>query len=175
MSCTRHVEQGTNSSHLKTTMATFRVLPSLNSELANTNALYINPSDATTPYVKMGRFVYKCIPHPDVIMGSVCMNAITRRAIYPSEVVTLEEYLVPMTGGPTVVAVQAEYVKRQQGLMPDNLPNAVRNVLEGLVVSVGQQFTLTHEDRAILFQVTDVDAPGVVTMNTEVSLMWLPC
>ena len=108
-------------------------------------------------------------------MGDVCMNAIARRSIYPSQLVTLEEYLVPMTPGPKRVCVQAEYVKRQQGLMPDNLPNAVRNVLEGLVVSVGQQLTLTHEDRAILFQVSDVDAPGVVTMNTEVSLMWQPC
>ena len=175
MSCTRHVEQGTNSSHLKTTMATFRVVPCLNAAMTDSNALYVNPLEALTPYVRMGRFVYKCIPHPDVIMGTVCMNAIARRSIYPSELIKLEEYLVPMTPGPKRVCVQAEYVKRQQGLMPDNLPNAVRNVLEGLVVSVGQQLTLTHEDRAILFHVTDVDAPGVVTMNTEVSLMWLPC
>ena len=45
-------------------MAEFRVLPSLNTHLAETNALYVNPVDATTPYVKMGHFVYKCIPHP---------------------------------------------------------------------------------------------------------------
>jgi len=155
-------------------MATFRVLPSLNSELANTNALYINPSDATTPYVKMGRFVYKCIPHPDVIPGTVCMNAITRKAIYPSEEVSLEEYLVPLNPGPTRVLVEATYVKRQQGPMPALLPNAVRNVLEGLVVSAGQKFTLTHENCAILIQVNDVDAMGPVTANTEVTLTWVP-
>ena len=155
-------------------MATFRVMPSLNTELAETNALYVNPSDATTPYVKMGHFVYKCIPHPDVHRGTVCMNAITRRAVYPSEEVTLEEYLVPMTGGPTVVAVQAEFVKRKVGPMPENLPNTVRNVLEGMIVSTDQRLTLTHNNEVILIRVTDVDAPGVVTMNAEVSLMWLP-
>jgi hypothetical protein len=142
--------------------------------LAETNAIYVNPLEAMTPYVKMGQFVYKCIPHPDVLIGTVCMNAITRRAVYPSEIVTLEEYLVPMTEGPKRVCVQAEYVKRKVGPMPENLPNAVRNVLEGMIVSADQRLTLTHDDVAILIRVTDVDAPGVVTMNTEVSLMWLP-
>lgn len=156
-------------------MATFRIAPSINTALAETNALYVNPLEARTPYVKMGRFVYKCIPHPDVIMGSVCMNAITRRAVYPNELVTLEEYLVPMTPGPKRVCAQAEYVKRQPGPMPDNLANTVRNLLEGNVISTGQKFTLTHDGHAILISVTDVDAPGVVTMNTEASLMWLPC
>jgi hypothetical protein len=155
-------------------MATFRVLPSLNTDLANNNALYVNPVDATTPYVKMGHFVYKCIPHPDVVRGTVRMNAITRRAVYPSEEVTLEEYLVPMTGGPTVVAVQAEFVKRKPGPMPDNLPNSVRNVLCGCKVAPGQKLTLTHDDVGILLHVTHVDSPGVVTLHTEVNVMWLP-
>jgi len=155
-------------------MATFRVLPSLNTDLADTNAIYVNPVDATTPYVKMGRFVYKCIPHPDVHRGTVCMNAITRRAVYPSEEVTLEEYLVPMTGGPMVVTVQAEFVKSKPGPMPNNLVNTVRNILEGLVVSKGQQFTLTHEGHAILLSVTDVDSVGVVTASTQVTLTWVP-
>lgn len=155
-------------------MATFRVMPSLNNYLAETNALYVNPVDATTPYVKMGRFVYKCIPHPDVARGTVRMNAITRRAVYPSEEVTLEEYLVPMTGGPTVVAVQAEFIKSKPGPMPDNLPNSVRNTLEGLVVAAGQKLTLTHDDVGILLHVTHVDSPGVVTLHTEVNVMWLP-
>ena len=155
-------------------MAAFRVLPSLNSDLANTNAIYVNPSDATTPYVKMGQFVYKCIPHPDVHRGTVCMNAITRRAVYPSEEVTLEEYQVPVTGGPTVVAIQAEFVKSKAGPMPDNLPNAVRNVLCGCKVAPGQKLTLTHDDVGILLHVTDVDSPGVVTLHTEVNVMWVP-
>jgi hypothetical protein len=157
-------------------MTTFRVAYCPNAELAETNALYVNPLEATTPYVRVrGGFVYKCIPHPDVIMGTVGMNAIARRAVYPRELVTLDEYLVPMTGGPKRVCVQAEFVKSKPGLMPDNLPNAVRRVLEGLVVSSGQKLTLTHDGHAILIHVTDVDATGVVTMNTEVSLMWLAC
>lgn len=152
-------------------MATFRVVPSIDAE---TNALYVNPGDAMTPYVRMGSFVYKCIPHPDVSTGTVSMNAITRRAIHMSDEVTLEDYLVPMTAGPTRVLVEAMYLKRQQGPMPALLPNAVRNVLEGLVVSAGQKFTLTHENCAILIKVNDVDALGVVTANTEVTLMWRP-
>ena len=155
-------------------MATFRVMLSLNADLAETNAIYVNPVDATTPYVRMGRFVYKCIPHPDVDRATVRMNAIARRAVYPAETVTLEEYLVPMTNGPKRVCLQAEYVKRVMGPMPDNLANTVRNAIEGLVVSPGQQLTLTHDNNAILIHVTDVDAQGVVTLNTEVSLMWLP-
>jgi hypothetical protein len=156
-----------------TTMASFHVLPSLNADLANTNALYVNPVDSTTPYVKMGKFVYKCIPHPDVRRGTVCMNAIARRAIYPGDEVTIREYMVPMTEGPKRVCVQAEFVKSKLGHMPDNLANAVRNMLEGLVVTEGQQLTLTHGDDGILLHITGVESPGVVTMNTEVSLMWL--
>ena len=156
-------------------MASFHVLPSLTTDLAETNALYVNPVDSTTPYVKMGRFVYKCIPHPDVRRGTVCMNAITRREVYPSEEVILEEYLVPMTGGPTVVAVQAEFVKSKPGPMPDNLANAVRNVLCGCKVAPGQKLTLTHDDVGILLHVTNVDSPGVVTLHTEVNVMWLAC
>jgi hypothetical protein len=154
-------------------MATFRVMPSIDADMAETNAIYVSPCDATTRYVRMGRFIYKCIPHTDVDRGTVCMNAITRRAMFQSETVTLEEYLVPMTNGPKVVAIQAEYVKRIMGPIPDDLANTVRNVLEGLVVSVGQRLTLTHEGRAILLNVTAVDSPGLVTMNTEISLMWL--
>ena len=155
-------------------MASFHVLPSLNADLANTNSVYVNPSDATTPYVRMGRFVYKCIPHPDVARGTVRVNAIARRAIYPSEEVILEEYIVPMTGGPTVVAVQAEFVKSKPGPMPDNLPNSVRNVLCGCKVAPGQKLTLTHDDVGILLHVTHVDSPGVVTLHTEVNVMWSP-
>jgi len=153
-------------------MATFRIADSPDAE---TNAIYVNPLEATTPYVRIrGGFVYKCIPHPDVIMGTVGMNAITRRAVYPRELVTLDEYLVPMTGGPTVVAVQAEFVKSKPGPMPDNLPNSVRNVLCGCKVAPGQKLTLTHDDVGILLHVTHVDSPGVVTLHTEVNVMWLP-
>ena len=155
-------------------MATFRVMPSLNTELAETNALYVNPDDATTPYVKMGRFVYKCIPHPDVHRGTVCMNAIARRTTYPFDEVTLKEYMVPMSGGPKGVNVKAEFVKSKPGPMPENLPNTVRNILEGLVVTEDQMLTLTHGEDAILIHVTGVESPGVVTMNTAVSLMWVP-
>jgi hypothetical protein len=154
-------------------MASFRVVPSLNSDLAETNAVHINPREATTPYVKMGRFVYKCIPHPDVILGTVAMNAITRRAVYPNELVTLEEYLVPMTRGPKLVCIRAEYVKTRAGPMPENLANTVRNVLEGNVVSIGQKFTLTHDGQAILLEVTDVDTVGILTAQTQVSLVWV--
>ena len=154
-------------------MASFQVLPSLNREMAETNALYVNPVDATTPYVQMGRFVYKCIPHPDVARGTVRMNAVARRTVYPGEEVTIREYMVPMTEGPKVVTLQAEFVKSKPGHMPDNLPNIVRNMLQGLVVTEGQKLTLTHGDDGILIHVTGVESPGVVTMNTEVSLMWL--
>ena len=92
-------------------MASFHVLHSLNRDMAETNALYVNPSDATTPYVRMGKFVYKCIPHPDVTRGTVRMNAIARRSIYPLEEVIIREYMVPMTEGPKRVCVQAEFVK----------------------------------------------------------------
>lgn len=156
-------------------MATFRVVPSLNTDFAETNAVYVNPHDATTPYVKVGRFIYKCTPHPDVIIGTVCMNAITRRAVYPSELVTLEEFTVPLTAmAPRIVCVQAEYVKRIQGPMPENLANTIRNVLEGNIVSVGQKFTLTHHGEAILLEVTDVNSFGILNANTEVSVMWVP-
>ena len=156
-------------------MSHFRVVPSLNSDLAETNAIYVNPRDATTPYVKVGRFVYKCIPHPDVIVGTVCMNAITRRAVYPDEFVTLEEFTVPLTAvPPRVVCVRAMYVKSRPDPMPENLANSIRNVLEGHMVSIGQKFTLTHDDQAILLEVTDVDSFGILNANTEVSVMWVP-
>lgn len=156
-------------------MAHFRVVPSLNTDLAETNAIYVNPRDATTPYVKVGRFIYKCIPHPDVILGTVCMNAITRRAVYPSELVTLEEFTVPLTAvAPRIVCVRAEYVKSRPGPMPENLANTIRNVLEGNIVTAGQKFTLTHDGQAILLEVTDSDSFGILNANTAVSVMWAP-
>ena len=154
-------------------MAEFRVLPSLNRDMAETNALYVSPADATTPYVKMGRFVYKCIPHPDVARGTVCMNAIARRAC--ASTTTIEEFTVPLTATPPKrVCVRAEFVKSKPGPMPENLANAIRNSLDGLIVSVGQKLTLTHDATAILFEVTDVDTFGIVNMGTEISVMWAP-
>ena len=154
-------------------MAEFRVLPSLNTDMAETNALYVSPADATTPYVKMGRFVYKCIPHPDVSRGTVCMNAIARRAC--ASTTTIEEFTVPLTATPPKrVCVRAEFVKSKPGPMPENLANAIRNALDGLIVSVGQKLTLTHDANSILFEVTDVDAFGIVNMSTEMSVMWAP-
>ena len=154
-------------------MANLRVMTSLNSELAETNALYVNPRDATTPFVKMGRFIYKCIPHPDVEVGTVRMNAVARRAVYPNETVSLEEFTVPLTYGTKTVSIRAEYLKSKPGT-PTNLVNAIRTMLDGKIVSIGQKLTITHEGVAILIEVTDMDAPGVITMNTEVSMMWVP-
>lgn len=146
-------------------------MPSLNTDMAETNAIYVNPNDATTPFVVMGRFIYKCIPHPDVKPGTVCMNAIARRAVYPNEEVTLEEHFVPMTGGPSRICVQAEYVKRISDPMPQNLANIILNLLEGNIVMPGQKLTMTQEGHAILINVVTVDAPGIVTAKTEVILM----
>jgi hypothetical protein len=103
------------------------------------------------------------------------MNAITRRAVYPSEIVTLEEFTVPLTAvPPRVVCVRAEYVKSHPGPMPENLANTIRNVLEGNIVTVGQKFTLTHDDEPIIIEVTDANSFGIINANTVVSVMWIP-
>jgi hypothetical protein len=75
-----------------------------------------------------------------------------------------------MTGGPKRVNIRADCL---EGPIPENLANSVRNLLEGNIASVGQQFTMTRDGREILLTVTGMDAPGLITMRTEISLMWM--
>ena len=152
----------------------FVVLPSLNQELAMTNYLYVNPVDATTPYVQMGRLVYKCVPHPDVNRGSVHMNAITRRSIYPAQKVILRDFTATV---PYVkeLAVRAEPVKAgQPGVAPNNLANIIRNNLDSYIVSLDQKFTFMVDGHAILVTVVDCDVQGLVNSSTSVNMMWRP-
>lgn len=153
----------------------YRVLPSLNEALAMTNALYVNPQDATTPYVRMGPNVYKCIPHPEVAEGTVRMNAVARRSLgYGAEKVALHDF-VP-TSVPTIkeLVVRAEPVKRDPFLVvaPTDLVNIIRNNLYGNVVCFDQKFTFMAGDHAILVTVTDADSQGFVDLSTQVNMMW---
>jgi hypothetical protein len=153
----------------------YRVRPSPSEALAMTNSLFVNPQDVTTPYVRMGPNIYKCIPHPQVEAGTVCMNAIARRSLgYGAEKVTLHDF-VP-TSVPTVkkLVVRAEPVKRDPLFVvaPTDLVNIIRNNLYGNVVCFDQKFTFMAGDHAILVTVTDADSQGFVDLSTEVNMMW---
>lgn len=150
---------------------TFFIVPSPNADLAEWNALYVNPLDVRGPYVKVGRFVHKCIPLQGVARGTVCMNAIARRSVYPLDVVELEPFTPPVEP-PKMVRIRAEYVKRISDPAPENLMQVARDTLHGSIVTVGQKFTRTHEGRPLLFEVTDIDATGIFDENTEVQVTW---
>jgi hypothetical protein len=151
----------------------FRVMPSLNQELALTNSLYVNPRDATTPYVRMGRNVYRCVPHPEVDWGTVRMNAIARRAIKNAEKILLNEFVPNSVPIVKELAVTAEPVKLgQPEVAPTNLANIIRNNLDGHIVCFDQKFTFQVGDHAILVTITDGDAQGFVDSTTQVNMMW---
>jgi hypothetical protein len=154
----------------------YRVLPCISETLAGTNSLFVNPVDATTPYVQMGRNIYKCVPHPKVDRGTVCMNAIARRSLGAGvEKVTLRDFTA--TNVPTIneLAVRAEPVKRgQPDVAPADLANIIRNNLDGHIVCLGQKFTFMVHGYAILVTATVCDVQGFVNTATTVNMMWQP-
>lgn len=153
-----------------------RVLPAPSAAHAFTNALYISPSDAMTPYVQMGTYVYKCIPHPEVDEGTVRMNAIARRQLgYGVEEVTLREFNPRYSPSVAELVVTAEPVKSGAlTVAPDNLANFIRNNLEGQVVCFDQKFTFQFADVSILVTVTGANVQGMVNSRTQINMMWKP-
>lgn len=154
-----------------------RVMPAPNQALACTNALYVSPNDATTPYVQMGTFIYKCIPHPEVEDGTVRMNAIARRQLgYGVDKVTLTEFNPRYMPSVANLVVTAEPVKRDPYLVvaPTDLVNIIRNNLEGQIVCFDQKFTVMAGDHAILVTVTGGNVQGMVDARTQINMMWQP-
>ena len=154
----------------------YSVLPCISETLAGTNSLFVNPVEATTPYVQMGLNIYKCVPHPKVDRGTVCMNAIARRSLGPGvEKVTLRDFTT--TNLPTIkeLAVRAEPVKTgQPEVAPADLANIIRNNLDGHVVCIDQKFTFMVHGHYILVTATDCDVQGLVNSSTSVNMMWQP-
>ena len=154
----------------------YRVLPCISETLACTNSLFVNPVEATTPYVQMGRNIYKCVPHTKVDRGTVCMNAIARRSLGPGvEKVVLREFTA--TNVPTIkeLAVRAEPVKAgQPDVAPADLANIIRANLDGHFDCLDQKFTFMVHGYAILVTATDCDVQGLVNATTTVNMMWRP-
>ena len=146
----------------KQTMAHSQMLRSayaLNQDTALDNAVYVHFSNATTPYVNIGNFVYRALPHPDVIPGNVCMNAVQRRHARVYEVgmpVEVFDFHVPVDRDFTIsrVTLEASWLKARGA--PTELPdmtalvNHVRTHLLGDVLTFGQSVVIKMNDVHIL-------------------------
>ena len=165
----------------KTDMVSTRFLVctnALNAELALENRVHVNPADAVTPYVTIGNFVYRAVPHPDVERNHIAMNAIQRRMArtFAGNNVEVFDFLVPVSRDFSIkaVTIEADYVKGDTTKPPPeltHLANAVRAALLGDVLTFGQSIVIKHYDNNILLWVKS-DVRGLVTDNTEIGIDW---
>lgn len=148
-----------------------------NSELALNNAVHVNPVDARSPYVSIGNFVYRAVPHPDVEPGHIGMNAIQRRMArtFAGKLVPVFEFLIPISREFTITAVtiEAQFVKPMTRTFDlTHLANAVRSTLMGDVLTFGQSIVIQYQESNILLWIKS-DVRGLVTAQTEIGINWL--
>lgn len=148
-----------------------------NSELALNNAVHVNPVDARSPYVSIGNFVYRAVPHPDVEPGHIAMNAIQRRMArtFAGNLVPAFEFLIPISREFTIpaVTIEAQFVKPMTRTFDlTHLANAVRSTLMGDVLTFGQSIVIQYQESNILLWVKS-DVRGLVTAQTEIGINWL--
>jgi hypothetical protein len=148
-----------------------------NSELALENSVHVNPIDARTPYVGIGNFIYRSVPHPDVEPGHIGMNAIQRRMArtFAGNSVQVFEFLVPVNRDFTIsaVTIEAQFVKPMERTFDlTHLANAVRTSLTGDVLTFGQSIVIQYQESNILLWIKS-DVRGLVTAQTEVGITWI--
>jgi len=152
----------------------------LNAELALENSVYVNPADARAPYVTIGNFVYRAVPHPGVERNHIAMNAIQRRMARTFAGISVEvfDFYVPVSRDFSIpaVTIEAQYVKNVQTkdahpLDLAHLANSVRAALMGDVLTFGQSIVVEHKAINILLWVKS-NVRGIVTNNTEIGIDW---
>lgn len=147
-------------------------------DLALTGCIYVNPCDARASYVRLGNFVYRCSPHPEVSPGHVALNAIQRRLIQAvaGDGIQIQDFLVPMRDFDIrALPVQAEWVKSGAALPPRDLTalaNAFRTNFTGHVLTSGQKVCMEYAGNAMLFTIRG-EVRGLVTMSTEVHMEFI--
>ena len=154
----------------------FRVQYAPNQEMALTNMVYMNPSDTTSAYVSIGKFVYRCAPHADVRPGNISLNGYQRRSMMKmvNDDVTVSEFLVPMRDFEIgTLTLQADWLVKSTAPPPDlvELANRFRTEYDGHVISKDQLFVMYFEDNVYLKVKSDVR--GLLTMKTNVGINWV--
>ena len=138
--------------------------------------VYVNPSEATSAYVSIGKFVYRCAPHPDVPPRAIALNDYQRQAapkVYGDEV-EVTDFLVPMRDFTLdTVTLQAERVVKINASPPATVTMAhrFRYEFEGHVLTK-DQLLIMPPDSMYLLKVTS-DVQGLLTMKTNVVIQWM--
>ena len=133
--------------------------------------VYVNPSEATSAYVSIGNFVYRCDPHPDVPPRAIAMNDSQRHTvpkIYGDEV-EVTDFLVPTRDFILdTVTLQAERLVKSNASPPHlvTMAHRFRHEFEGHVLTKDQQLIM-YSDSIYLLKVTS-DVRGLLTMKTNV-------
>jgi hypothetical protein len=143
-----------------------------------TGLVYVNPTDARSPYVIIkDRWVYRCAPHADVKRGHIAMNLVQRRQIKENEFGTdieVRDFYVPMNRefGLSSLTLVVDFLYKQTDLpMPDlaSVANAFRTHYEGHVLQTDQVLLLYFNDQMLRLTVTSVSL-GLVTHKTEIGI-----
>ena len=160
----------------KTMTRTFVIQNSLNSDLAMTNMIYMNPHEVTAPYVSIGRFVYRCAGHPDIFLGRIGLNAVHRRqnSKMAGDSVQVSDFVMTMKNFDIKsVTLKAERVKSSDELPMDivALANKFRTDFDGHIMTRDQMFLMDYQGENILLTVTS-DVRGMLTLQSEVGIHW---
>ena len=133
----------------------------------------MNLDEVRAPYVSIGRFVYRCAAHPDVLCGQIAMNAVHRRENnkFAGDSVDVIDFLVPMSNFDIKsVTLKACWLKPSPS-SPSDLANKFRTEFEGHVLTKDQKLTMNYEGNIVYVTVVS-EGRGLLTMNSEVGVHW---
>lgn len=146
-------------------------------DLAVSNSLYCSIEDARWPYVSVGNFIYRFVPHAEIPKGHVALNPFQKmhaRAatgipveIWPFQFPTDRDFTLKM------MTVEARWLA--QGLSAPDLThfaNTLRSQLVGSVMTFGQSIRVRFGDDDVLIWVKS-DVRGVVTSQTQIGVEWI--
>jgi hypothetical protein len=144
---------------------------------ADKNMVFVNPAEATTAYLRIGKFVYKACPDPDVPNGSIAMNSIQRRdhGLFVGDRVNTQEFLMPMCDFTLPsLTVEVEWLRNPGNIpRPDlsQLASIFRTKFTGHIMNHGQCLLMRYIETWIHFRVKSVSY-GLLTFHTEVGVEW---
>lgn len=152
------------------------VVCSPNTTAAFTNCVYVNPSDFSSGYLTIlpRNFVYKCVAHPDVVVGTIALNAMARRdnKAFPGDVAEISAFITPANFTAESVTLTAEWLKKSP-LTPDLriMTEIFKLKFEGHVFSQKQGFVMEYEESSVLLRVK-TPGPMMIGKETTVTLEW---
>lgn len=111
-------------------------------------------------------YVYRCVPHPDVVVGHVAVNSVMTFG-------PIRDYLVPLYEfSLKLVTLEVTWLNEASRVSGSEIANNLRTQLDRHVLTKGQTIMLNYDQLTMLARVTSTGR-GLVDLHSEFCLKFV--